>query len=391
MSKNKYQSFVMPTYGDKKYNFIKGRGCYLYDNKNNKFLDFASGIAVNSLGHCHPKLINALNKQSKRLWHVSNLYKIQNQEQFAKLLCKRSFADKVFFTNSGAESIECGIKIIRAYHNYKKTGKNQIITFKGAFHGRTYGPLSAQRNSKYSKGFGPLLSGFKQIEFNNIEKLESAINNKTAAILLEPIQGEGGIRPFDLHFLKKVRKICNQKGILLFLDEVQCGFGRSGKLFSYEWANIKPDLMAVAKGIGSGFPLGACLANNKSCVYMTKGTHGSTYGGNPLAMSVGIEVLKIISNEKFLNKVDHVSRYFWNNLKILESEFRAIDEVRGAGLLIGIKMNVDNIQFSERLKKHKLLNVPAADNTIRLAPPLIVSYKEIDKSITIIKRALKEI
>ena len=385
----KKTSYVMPTYGNKELEFIKGKGCYLFDKKNEKYLDFASGIAVNSLGHCHPVLVKALNNQSKQLWHVSNLYKIKKQEEFAQLLCKNSFADKVFFTNSGTESIECGIKIIRSFHNYHKTGKNEIISFSGAFHGRSYGALSAQQNNKYAKGFGPLLSGFKQVEFNNINKLKSAINQKTAGIIIEPIQGEGGIRPADLSFLKFLRKICNQRKILLFFDEVQCGFGRSGKLFSYEWAKIKPDIMAVAKGIGSGFPLGACLSTEKACISMKQGSHGSTYGGNPLAMSVGLEVLKIISKERFLKNVDKVARYFWKNLKMIENEYSLISEIRGAGLLLGIKTHISNIKFSEELKKNKLLNVPAADNTIRLAPPLIVSYKEIDKSISIIKKVLK--
>ena len=388
---SKTVSNVMPTYGIKNLEFVKGKGCYLYSSQNKRYLDFASGIAVNSLGHCHPKLIEALNKQSKQVWHVSNLYKIKKQEQFAKLLCKNSFADKVFFTNSGTESIECGIKIIRGYHSYYKTNKTEIITFDGAFHGRTYGALSAQKNKKYSNGFGPMLKGFKQIEFNNEKKLISAINKKTAGIIIEPIQGEGGIRPANLSFLKLLRKICNEKKILLFFDEVQCGFGRSGKLFSHEWAKIKPDIMSVAKGIGSGFPLGACMSTNKACVAMTKGSHGSTYGGNPLAMSVGLEVLKIISNKTFLKKVDKTARYFWKNLKKLENSSNIISEVRGAGLLLGIKTNISNIDFSEQLIKNKLLNVPAADNTVRLAPPLIVSYKEIDKSLTIIKKSLKEL
>ncbi len=389
--KTKFKSNVMPTYGEKTLEFIKGKGSYLYTKKNEKYLDFASGIAVNSLGHCHPKLVKALAEQSKKLWHVSNLYLINKQEEFAKLICKKSFAEKVFFTNSGTESIECGIKIIRGYHNYHKTGKSQIISFNGAFHGRTFGALSAQKNKKYSNGFGPLLPGFKQVEFNNIKKLKAAIDKKTAGIIVEPIQGEGGIKPADLKFLQFMRKICDRRGILLFFDEVQCGFGRSGKLFSHEWAKIKPDLMAVAKGIGSGFPLGACLSTNKSCVSMIKGSHGSTYGGNPLAMSVGLEVLKIISNTSFLNRVDKVSRYFWKNLKELEKKFHSIDQIRGAGLLLGIKTHCSNIEFSEKLKKYKLLNVPASDNVVRLAPPLTVSYKEIDKSILIIKRALKEI
>ncbi len=388
--KNKSKSNVMPTYGIKKLEFTRGIGCYLYTKNNEKYLDFASGIAVNSLGHCHPKLVRTLNKQSNLLWHVSNLYIIKQQEQLASLLCKKSFAEKVFFTNSGTESIECGIKIIRGYHSFHKTGKNEIISFDGAFHGRTFGSLSAQKNKKYSNSFGPLLSGFKKIEFNNIQKLKAAINKKTAGILIEPLQGEGGVRPADLKFLQFIRKICTQKNILLFLDEVQCGFGRSGRLFSYEWAKIKPDIMAVAKGIGSGFPLGACLSTNKACVSMTKGSHGSTYGGNPLAMSIGLQVLRIISNKTFLKKIDTLSRYFWKNLKELEREFEFIDEVRGAGLLLGIKTKTSNIEFSEKLTKHKLLNVPAADNTIRLAPPLIVSYKDIDKSISIIKSVLRK-
>ena len=385
------KSHVMPTYGTKTIEFVKGKGCYLFNKKNEKYLDFASGIAVNSLGHCHPKLIKALNRQSKKLWHVSNLYTIKKQEELAELICKKSFADKVFFTNSGTESIECGIKIIRGYHSFYNTGKTQIISFKGAFHGRTYGALSAQKNANYSKGYGPMLSGFKQVDFNNIKQLKAAINKKTAGIIIEPIQGEGGIRPADLKFLKFIRNICNKYGILLFLDEVQCGFGRSGKLFSHEWAKIKPDLLAVAKGMGSGFPLGACLTTNKACISMKKGSHGSTYGGNPLAMSVGLEVLKIISNKDFLKKVDKISRYFWKKLKLLENEYKTIQEVRGAGLLLGIKTDINNIEFSEKLKKNKLLNVPAADNIIRLAPPLIVSYKDIDKSISIIKTVLKQI
>ena len=388
---NKKESYIMPTYGIQSLEFIKGRGCYLYDKNGEKYLDFASGIAVNSLGHCHPRLVNALIEQSKELWHVSNLYKIEKREKFAKTLCEKSFADKIFFTNSGTEAIECGIKIIRGYHSYHKTGKNEIITFDGAFHGRTFGALSAQNNKKYSCDYGPMLPGFKKIEFNNINKLKNAITSKTAGILIEPVQGEGGIRPADLKFLKFVRKVSKQKGILLFLDEVQCGFGRSGKLFAYEWAKIKPDIMAVAKGIGSGFPLGACLSTKNACISMNKGSHGSTFGGNPLAMSVGTEALKIISKKTFLNKVDKLSRYFWIKLKKLENKFNVIDEVRGAGLLLGIKMKINNLEFSEKLIKKKLLNVPAADNTVRLAPPLIVTYKDIDKSISIINSVLKDI
>ncbi len=384
------KSYVMPTYGERELNFVKGNGTYLYDKNNIKYLDFASGIAVNSLGHCHPKLIKALNNQSRKLWHVSNLFKIEEQEKFAKKLCQKTFADKVFFTNSGTEAIECGIKIIKSFHNHYNTGKDQIICFEGAFHGRTYGALSAQKNKKYSNGFGPLLSGFRKIKFNNLDALKSSISDKTAGILIEPLQGEGGIRPASLSYLKYIRKICNEKKILLFLDEVQCGFGRSGKLFAHEWANIKPDIMAVAKGIGSGFPLGACLSNRKACIAMKKGSHGSTFGGNPLAMSVGMEVLKIISNKNFLNNVDKKSRYIWKKLKSLEKQYDIIIEIRGAGLLLGIKTKINNLKLKERLLEKKLLSVPAGDNVVRLAPPLTVSFKEIDEAVKIISKAIEE-
>ena len=384
-------SYVMPTYGRNKLEFIKGRGCYLFSKQNERYLDFASGIAVNSLGHCHPKLVNALNKQSRDLWHTSNLYTIKNQEIFAKLLCKKSFAEKVFFTNSGTESIECGLKIIRGFHTFHKTGKTEIISFKGAFHGRTFGAMSAQKNKKYSDGFGPLLKGFKQVEFNNIDKLKNAINNKTAGIIIEPIQGEGGIRPADLKFLKFVEKICKEKGILLFLDEVQCGFGRSGKLFAYERSNIEPDIMALAKGIGSGFPMGACLSTDKACVGMTKGQHGSTFGGNPLAMSVGLSVIKEIKTKGFLEKVDNVARYLWSKLEDLEKKFEEIEEIRGVGLLLGIKTKTNNIKINELLTKNGLLTVPASDNITRLAPPLILKNKDVDQAIEIIDKVFKDI
>ena len=277
----------MPTYGERHLTFASGKGCYLYTPEKEKYLDFAGGIAVNSLGHCHPKLVKILKKQTEILWHTSNLYRNLNQELFAKELCSKTFSDKVFFTNSGAEAIECGLKVVKSYWNLKNKNKKNIITFKGAFHGRTFAALSAQKNKKYSEGFTPLLSGFKNIPFNDERVLNKHINKETAAILIEPIQGEGGIRPASLQFLKHIREVCNKNNILLFVDEVQSGFGRSGKLFSYEWAKIKPDILVTAKGIGSGFPLGACLATNKASIGMTQGKHGSTYGGNPLAVSVG--------------------------------------------------------------------------------------------------------
>ncbi len=389
--KTKYISHVMPTYGARDLSFVRGKGCYLYNQLGNKYLDFAGGIAVNSLGHCHPRLVNVLKKQSEKLWHTSNLYKNDNQELFAKELCKKTFADKVFFTNSGAEAIECGLKVVKSYWNLKNKNKKNIITFQGAFHGRTFAALSAQKNKKYSTGFTPLLSGFKNIPFNDEESLNKNINNETAAILIEPIQGEGGIRTARLNFLKHIREVCNKNNILLFLDEVQSGFGRSGKLYSHEWAKIKPDILATAKGIGSGFPLGACLATNEASMAMTQGKHGSTYGGNPLAVSVGREVLKIIGNKSFLKNVDVISRYFWKSLKKLESHYYEIVEVRGAGLLLGIKTRENNVTISNLLKKNRLLTVPAAENVIRLAPPLNINKKHVDEAINIINKTLKNL
>tara|TARA_B000000437_G_scaffold66093_1_gene47858 strand:+ start:131 stop:1279 length:1149 start_codon:yes stop_codon:yes gene_type:complete len=379
----------MPTYGERDLAFARGKGCYLYTTSGKKYLDFAGGIAVNSLGHCHPQLVKILNKQSKILWHTSNLYKNNNQELFAKELCNKTFADRVFFTNSGAEAIECGLKVIKSYWNLKNKKKRSIITFKGAFHGRTFAALSAQKNKKYSEGFTPLLSGFKNITFNDEKVLLKNITKETAAIMIEPIQGEGGIRPASLKFLKYIKKICIKHDILLFLDEVQSGFGRSGKLYAHEWAKIKPDILATAKGIGSGFPLGACLATSKASFGMTRGKHGSTYGGNPLAVAIGREVLKIISNKKFLTDVDVISRYLWKNLKQLQSNYDEILDVRGAGLLLGIKTKQNNVMIANKLKKNKLLTVPAGDNIIRLAPPLTINKIHVDQAIKILNQTFK--
>ena len=381
----------MPTYGDRNLEFKKGQGCYLTSIDNNKYLDFGSGIAVNSLGHCHPRLVKALQSQSSKLWHISNLYYNSIQEEYAKLLCLNSFAEKIFFTNSGVESIEAGIKVIKSYHHYhNNVDQKNIITFEGAFHGRTFAALSAQQNEKYSKGFEPLLSGFIKIPFNDIDAVKKNINKNTAAIMIEPIQGEGGIRPANLKFLHDIKKICEENNLLFFLDEVQSGFGRSGKLFAHEWANFEPDIVATAKGIGSGFPMGACLATNKASIGMTKGVHGSTYAGNPLAMSVGIEVIKIILEEGFLENVIKQSNYLWNGLKSIEAKYEGVTEIRGAGLLLGIQTKMNNEKISNKLIQNKLLCVPAADNIIRLAPPLIVSKKEIDKALQIIDLTFKE-
>ena len=383
------ESYLMPTYGLRELEFLRGKGAYLFTSNKKKYLDFGSGIAVNSLGHCHPKIVNALNKQSKKLWHTSNLYSNKNQEEYAEILCQNSFANKVFFTNSGAESIECGIKVVRSFHyHHKNFKKKNIITFEGSFHGRTYAALSAQKNKKYSKGFGKMLPGFINIPFNDIEKLKNSVNESTAAILVETIQGEGGVRPASLNFLKEIRKICNKSNVLMFLDEVQSGFGRSGKLFAYEWADVNPDIIAVAKGIGSGFPMGACLTSNDACIAIIKGSHGSTFGGNPLAVAVGKAVIDEILSNNFLDNEDKIARYLWNKLKTLEKKYDEIIEVRGAGLLLGIKTKNSNIEISRKFQEQGLLTIPASDNIIRLAPPLIITFDHVDEAIKKIEDAL---
>ena len=390
--KHNVNSYIMPTYGERTLDFKEGKGVYLISTDNKKYLDFGSGIAVNSLGHCHPKLIQALQEQSSKLWHISNLYSNTTQEAYAKLLCQNSFAQKVFFTNSGAEAVECGLKVIRSYHHFhKNNNKKNIITFEGAFHGRTFAALSAQKNKKFSKGFEPLLSGFIQIPFNDCKAIKDSIDENTGGVMIEPIQGEGGVRPANLHFLEQIRKLCDEMGILFFLDEVQCGFGRTGKFFAYEWANFEPDIMAVAKGIGSGFPLGACLSTQDACIGMTKGTHGSTYGGNPLAVAVGKAVIEEMMQKGFFEKVEKIARYLWNKLKLLEKNYNEIEEVRGVGLLLGIKTRKNNLEIIKLFTQNGLLTVPADDNIIRLAPPLIILKKEVDEAIDIIEKTLQEI
>ena len=385
-------NYIMPTYGHRVLEFKEGKGSYLVSVDNKKYLDFGAGIAVNSLGHCHPRLVKTLQNQASRLWHTSNLYYSSQQEEYAKVLCESTFAEKVFFTNSGAEAIEAGIKVVRNFHNYhKNVAKKNIITFEGAFHGRTFAALSAQQNKIYSDGFEPLLPGFINIPFNDIGILKKTINENTSAVLIEPIQGEGGIRPADLKFLEQVKKLCKEMGALLFLDEVQSGFGRSGKLFAYQWANFEPDIVAAAKGIASGFPMGACLATNRASIGMTKGKHGSTFGGNPLAISVGKEVIKILLEDNFLEKVDKKSRYIWKKLKELENNYAEILEVRGAGLLLGIKTKSNNLEINNLFAKNFLLCVPASDNIIRLAPPLTITEDEIDNGIHIIENTLNDI
>ena len=381
---------ILPTYPRSNLEFTHGKGCYLYSLDGNEYLDFGSGIAVNSLGYSHEYLNSKLLEQSKKLWHVSNIYQIPQQEKLAKRLCEISFADYAFFCNSGTEAVEASIKIARRYF-YKKNNsktKNEIITFEGSFHGRTYAALSAQQNKKYSEGFGKMLPGFINIPFNDIEALKNTVNESTAAVLIETIQGEGGIRPTPLNFLKEIREICNKSNSLMFLDEVQSGFGRTGKLFAYQWADLNPDIIAVAKGIGSGFPMGACLTSNDACIAMIKGSHGSTFGGNPLAVAVGKAVINEILSKNFLDNVDKISRYLWNKLKALEKKYDEIIEVRGAGLLLGIKTKNSNIDISKKFEEKGLLTIPASDNIIRLAPPLIITFDHVDEAIKKIEDAL---
>lgn len=385
-------SAILGTYKRRNIAFTRGKGTYVYSTKGEKFLDFVSGIAVNSLGHCHPHLVKTIQAQSKKLWHVSNVFTIPEQERLAKRLTENTFADYVIFQNSGAEATEASIKVARKYfYEIGKPGRNRIITFSGAFHGRTLASLFAANNKEHTLGFGPKVEGFDQVPFGDHEALKKAITKKTAAIMIETIQGEGGIRVIPNYCLKGLRKLCDQHGILLILDEVQCGVGRTGKFFAFEWAGVEPDIVPIAKGIGGGFPVGACLVNKKVAVGMKPGTHGSTFGGNPLAMSIGNAVLDIILKKGFLENVQKVGKYFENHLNEIKDKYPdIIQEIRGIGLLRGIKLKVDTAKFLDHLFKNKMLGVKASDNVIRLLPPLTVTKKEIDQAIKIITKTCKE-
>ena len=387
------QSSILSTYNRSKLSFVKGRGSYLITKNGKKYLDFASGIAVNSLGHCNPELIKALNKQSKKMWHISNAFQISEQEELAKKLTKLTFADKVFFCNSGAESVEAAIKIARAYFQIKKKkNKFKIITIKGSFHGRTLAAISASGQKKLIDGFEPVLKGFTNVEFGDHKAIEKSIDNLTAAIMLEPILGEGGIKVIPSQCLEGLRKLCNKKNILLIFDEVQCGIGRSGKFFSYQWSKIKPDILTTAKGIGGGFPIGACLVSNKVSKGMGFGSHGSTFGGNPLACSVANKVIEIISNKKFLKDLNKKSVFFINELEKIKNLYgNLIEEIRGQGFLLGIKSKINNLIFIEKLRKNGLLIIGASENVIRILPPLNVSIKELKIAINIIKKTCLDI
>ena len=385
-------SALAKNYNRRKISFKKGKGSFIYANNGKKYLDFVQGIAVNSLGHANAYLIKAVNKQSKKLWHVSNAFIIPEGERLAKRLTQKTFADLVMFQNSGAEATEAAIKIARRYfYSIGQPKKNRILCIKNSFHGRTLATIFASGSKKMTEGFGPKVDGFDHFEFGNHKALKKAITNKTAAIMVEPVLGEGGIKVIPDWCLRELRKICNQKKILLILDEVQCGIGRSGKFFAFEHAKVKPDIVPIAKGIGGGFPIGAVLMTKKAASGMTPGTHGSTFGGNPLAMSVGNAVLDQIFKKGFLKNVQKNSKYFHSELKKIQKQYsNIIKEVRGVGLLIGLQLHSDQAKFIQKLMDNKLLTIRAGENVIRILPPLTVKKKEINLAIKIIRKVCNE-
>ena len=381
-------SALAKNYNRRKISFNYGKGSFLYSTNGKKYLDFVQGIAVNSLGHANPHLIEAINKQAKKLWHVSNAFIIPEGEKLATRLTKKTFADFIIFQNSGAEATEAAIKAARRYfYSIGQPKKNRILCVKNSFHGRTLATIYASGSKKMTEGFGPKVDGFDHFEFGNHKSLTKFITNKTAAIMVETIMGEGGIKVITDWCLKGLRRVCNEKKILLILDEVQCGIGRSGNFFAFESSKIKPDIVPIAKGIGGGFPLGAVLMNKRAASGMTAGTHGSTFGGNPLAMSVGNAVLDQIFEKGFLNNVKKISKYFHSDLNKLKKDFpRIIKEVRGVGLLIGLQLHNNQTKFIQKLMDNKLLTIRAAENVIRILPPLNVKKQEIDMAIKIIKK-----
>ena len=389
-------TFLANNYNRKKISFKRGIGSYLVATNGKKYLDFCSGIAVNSLGHANPRLVKALYNQAKKVWHVSNAFTIPEGEMLAKKLVKKTFADSVIFQNSGTEATEVAIKVARRYfYSIGKPNKNRILCIKNSFHGRTLAAIYASGSKKMTEGFGPKVPGFDHIKFRDLKprfpKLRNKIKKTTAAIMVETILGEGGIKPIPDKCLRYLRKICNEKKILLILDEVQCGIGRSGDFFAFEQSKVKPDIVPIAKGIGGGFPIGAVLMNKKVASGMTAGTHGSTFGGNPLAMAVGNTVMDIVSNKNFLNNVKKSSRYFLLNLNKIKNQYpKIIEEVRGRGLLIGIKVFKDQTIFIKKLMNNKLLTIRAAENVIRILPPLNVKKEEIDKALKIINKVCSE-
>ena len=386
-------SYLTKNYNRKKISFKKGKGSYLYTDRGIKYLDFVQGIAVNCLGHANPKLIKTIKDQSKKLWHVSNAFEIPEGEKLAKKLCQKTFADYVMFQNSGAEATEAAIKVARRYfYSIGKPYKNRILCVKNSFHGRTIASIFASGSKKMTEGFGPKVPGFDHFVFGDHNSLKKKITKNTAAIMVENIMGEGGIKVIPDFCLRELRKLCNKKKILLIADSVQDGIGRSGDFFAFEQSKIKPDIVPIAKGIGGGFPIGAVLMNKKVAAGMIPGTHGSTFGGNPLAMAVGNTVMDIVSNRKFLNNVKKLSKYFLFYLNQLKEKHpKIIKEIRGRGLLIGIQLQKDQSKFIKKLMDNKLLTIKAAENVVRVLPPLNVKKSEIKLAIKVIDKVCREI
>jgi acetylornithine/N-succinyldiaminopimelate aminotransferase len=380
---------VLPTYNRAALQFVKGEGSWMIEADGRRFLDLGAGIAVNALGHAHPALVAALTEQAQKIWHVSNLYQIPQQQELADRLVAATFADTVFFTNSGTESCELAVKMARKYwYEKRQPERTDIIAFNGSFHGRSSAGIAAAGSEKMTKGFGPLLPGFIHLDWGDHDALHAAINERTAAILIEPVQGEGGIRPLPDHCLKGLRALCDETGTLLILDEVQCGMGRTGRLFAHEWAGVSPDIMMVAKGIGGGFPLGAVLATENAASGMTAGTHGSTYGGNPLACAVGNAVMEIVADPAFLEGVRARAGGLRQKLEALVAAHPDVfEEVRGAGLMLGLKCKLPNLDMVAAGYAQQVITVPAGDNVIRLLPPLNISEEDIAEAIDRLDRA----
>ena len=382
---------LLPAYARNELAFDRGDGAYLYATNGRKYLDFASGIAVTALGHNHPHLVQALTEQAKKLWHVSNLFQIPEQLRLAERLVANSFADTVFFGNSGAEAVECALKIVRKYqHETGQPGRYRVIACTGSFHGRTLATLAAAGNEKYLKGFEPAVEGFDHVAYGNLNELRARVTSETAAILIEPVQGEGGLRAPPPNYLRGLREIADEFGLLLVYDEVQCGMGRTGKLFAHEWEGAPPDIMAVAKGLGGGFPVGACLATERAASCMTAGSHGSTFGGNPLAMAVGNAVLDVMLEAGFLDRVQAMGDYFSARLaELIERYPTVFCEVRGRGLLAGLQCIVPNTELVTKLRQDGLLAITAGDNVVRLAPPLIITQAQIDEAVAMLDGAAR--
>ena len=382
-------SHLLPTYARVNLAFERGEGAWLMATDGERYLDFTSGVAVNALGHAHPRLVAALAEQAQKVWHVSNLYEVPEAERLAQRLCQASFADVVFFCNSGAEAMECSIKMARKYHSANGSPERyRIITFEGAFHGRTLATLAAGGQKKYLDGFGPVVDGFDQVPFGDLAAAKRAIGPATAAILIEPIMGEGGVRVVEPAFLRALRELCDRHGLLLIFDEIQTGMGRTGELFAYQRTGATPDIMALAKALAGGFPVGACLATGEAAKGMTTGTHGSTFGGNPLAMSVAHAVLDVMLAPGFLERVRRTALLFKQRLAEIKDRYPGlIAEVRGEGLLVGLRALVPAVVLVDALRAEKMIAVPSGDNVVRLLPPLIVSDEEIAEGVARLDRA----